>query len=71
MFEIFISQGSKMPSKKFQAIGGLISIDGCLINAGLSMQLVENGGRPPKKSPCGFLLTEASSVKVFFTDAKG
>lgn len=69
IFENLYKQAANMLPKKFQELGELISIDGSLISAVLSMYWADyRKGSKKAKVHCGFDVNRGIPSKIFLTD---
>lgn len=72
MFENLYLQAAKVLPKQFQTLGELISIDGSLISAVLSMHWADyRQGSKKAKAHCGFDINRGIPSKIFLTDGNG
>lgn len=72
MFEILYLQAAKVLPKQFQELGELISIDGSLISAVLSMHWADYRKESKKaKVHCGFDINHGIPSKIFLTNGNG
>ena len=72
MFENLYLQAAKVLPKQFQELGELISIDGSLITAVLSMHWADyRQGAKKAKAHCGFDINRSIPSKIFLTDGNG
>ena len=72
MFENLYKQAAKSLPKQFQELGELISIDGSLISAVLSMYWADyRKGSKKAKAHCGFDINRGIPSKIYLTDGNG
>lgn len=72
MFENLYKQAANVLPKQFQELGELISIDGSLISAVLSMYWADyRKGSKKAKAHCGFDINRGIPSKIFLTDGNG
>lgn len=72
VFQQLYKQASKVLPKQYADLGDLISIDGSLINAVLSMYWADYAkGRKKAKAHFGFDINRGIPTKVFLTDGNG
>jgi hypothetical protein len=72
LFEDLYKQAAKVLPKKYKGLGELVSIDGSLIDAVLSMYWADyRKGSKKAKAHCGFNINSGIPSKVFLTDGNG
>ena len=72
MFENLYKQAATVLPKQFQELGELISIDGSLISAVLSMYWADyRKGSKKAKAHCGFDINRGIPSKIFLTNGNG
>jgi len=72
IFENLYKQAAKALPKQFQELGELISIDGNLISAVLSIYWADcKKGSNKAKAHCGFDINRGIPSKIFLTDGNG
>ena len=72
LFENLYKQAAKVLPKEHKKLGELVSIDGSLIDAVLSMYWADyRKGSKKAKAHCGFNINSGIPSKIFLTDGKG
>ena len=72
VFQNLSTEAAKILPKKYSGLGELISIDGSLIDAVLSMYWADyRKGSKKAKIHVGFNVNQGIPTKIFLTDGKG